>query len=140
MSERNYTYFHKQLLSWYKDVGRTLPWRETNDPYKILVSEIMLQQTQVSRVIDKYDSFIRKFPDVYSLAKASTSTVIREWSGMGYNKRAVNLHRTAQIIVQHHDGQVPKSLESLVSLPGIGRYTASAIANFAFKLRVPVVA
>ena len=139
MSEQNHTYFHKQLLSWYKDVGRKLPWRETNDPYKILVSEIMLQQTQVSRVIDKYDSFIRQFPDVYSLAQASKSTVIREWSGMGYNKRAVNLHRTAQIIVQNHNGQVPKSLESLVALPGIGRYTASAIANFAFKLRVPVV-
>lgn len=139
MSTQNYTYLHEKLLSWYKTHGRKLPWRETDDPYKILVSEIMLQQTQVSRVIDKYDSFIHNFPDIYSLAKASAGKIIREWSGMGYNKRAVNLHKTANIIVQNHNGEVPKSLDTLVSFPGIGRYTASAIANFAFQLKVPVV-
>ena len=139
MSTQNYTYLHKKLLSWYKTHGRQLPWRETDDPYKILVSEIMLQQTQVSRVIDKYNSFIHHFPDVYSLAKSSTGKIIREWSGMGYNKRAVNLHKTAKIIVQNHNGEIPKLLDTLISLPGIGRYTASAVVNFAFRLRVPVV-
>ena len=139
MSAQNYEYLHNQLFYWYKSSARELPWRKTRDPYQILVSEIMLQQTQVSRVIDKYNAFIRQFPNVYSLATAPSSEVIRAWSGMGYNKRAVNLHRAANIIVHDHNGEVPKSMEALISLPGVGRYTASAIRNFAFGFQVPVV-
>ena len=139
MSTQNYEYLHNQLFYWYKASARELPWRKTQDPYQILVSEVMLQQTQVSRVIDKYNAFIHQFPNVYSLATAPSSEVIRAWSGMGYNKRAVNLHRAANIIVTDHNGEVPKSMEALLSLPGVGRYTASAISNFAFGLQVPVV-
>ena len=123
----------------YKASARELPWRNTQDPYHILVSEIMLQQTQVSRVINKYNAFIRQFPNVYSLATAPSSEVIRAWSGMGYNKRAVNLHKAANIIVTDHNGEVPKSMDALLSLPGVGRYTASAISNFAFGFQLPVV-
>ena len=139
MSTQNYEYLHNQLLCWYKVSARELPWRKTHDPYLILVSEIMLQQTQVSRVINKYNAFIRQFPDIYSLATAPSREVIRAWSGMGYNKRAVNLHKAANIIVTEHKGEVPKSMEALLSLPGVGRYTASAISNFAFSFQVPVV-
>ncbi len=139
MSTQNYEYLHNQLFCWYKASARELPWRNTQDPYHILVSEIMLQQTQVSRVINKYNAFIRQFPNVYSLATAPSSEVIRAWSGMGYNKRAVNLHKAANIIVTDHNGEVPKSMDALLSLPGVGRYTASAISNFAFGFQLPVV-
>ena len=139
MPTQDYEYLHNQLFCWYKASARELPWRNTQDPYHILVSEIMLQQTQVSRVINKYNAFIRQFPDVYSLAKAPSSEVIRAWSGMGYNKRAVNLHKAANIIVTDHNGEVPQSMEALLSLPGVGRYTASAISNFAFGFQLPVV-
>ena len=139
MSTQNYEYLHNQLFYWYKASARELPWRNTQDPYHILVSEIMLQQTQVSRVINKYNAFIRQFPNVYSLATAPSSEVIRAWSGMGYNKRAVNLHKAANIIVTDHNGEVPKSMDALLSLPGVGRYTASAISNFAFGFQLPVV-
>jgi A/G-specific adenine glycosylase len=121
------------LLTWYRRNGRDLPWRRTRDPYRILVSEVMLQQTQVDRVIPKYHAFLERFPDFKALAEAPTADVIREWSGLGYNRRAVNLQRTAQAVMEHHGGVMPRDLKALVELPGIGPYTAGAIACFAYE-------
>lgn len=121
------------LLAWYRQNGRDLPWRRTRDPYRILVSEVMLQQTQVDRVIPKYHAFLERFPDFRSLAEAPTADVIREWSGLGYNRRAVNLQRTAQAVIERHGGVMPHSPQALLDLPGIGPYTAGAIACFAYE-------
>ncbi len=121
------------LLNWYRANARDLPWRRTRDPYRILVSEIMLQQTQVDRVIPKYHAFLETFPTFQALAEAPTAEVIRAWSGLGYNRRAVNLQRTAQAVVERFDGEMPHDLEQLRELPGIGPYTAGAIACFAFE-------
>jgi A/G-specific adenine glycosylase len=122
------------LLAWFEANRRDLPWRHTRDPYRILISEVMLQQTQVDRVIPYYERFLERFPTVSSLAEASTSEVIRLWAGLGYNRRAVNLQRTAQAVVERFDGQFPSDIEALRSLPGIGPYTAGAIACFAFEI------
>jgi A/G-specific adenine glycosylase len=124
------------LLGWYRDNARDLPWRHTRDPYRILVSEVMLQQTQVDRVIPKYHAFLDAFPDVNALANAPTGEVIRLWSGLGYNRRAVNLQRAATAVVEEHNGEFPSDVESLKALPGIGPYTAGAIACFAFEQEV----
>ena len=113
--------------------GRTLPWRETNNPYKILVSEIMLQQTQVSRVLPKYDAFLKRFPTVQSLANASLQEVFSVWVGLGYNRRARYLHQTAQKITADHNGVFPKTSKALQALPGIGPYTARAVSTFAYN-------
>ena len=121
------------LLDWYRRNGRDLPWRRTRDPYQILVSEVMLQQTQVDRVIPKYHAFLERFPDFKALADAPTADVIREWSGLGYNRRAVNLQRTAQAVIDRHGGVMPCDLDALLDLPGIGPYTAGAIACFAYE-------
>ena len=126
------------LLRWYRAEGRDFPWRRTRDPYRILVSEVMLQQTQTGRVLRKYPGFIRRFPNVRSLARARRSSVIREWRGMGYNNRAVRLHELAQI-VSANGGSIPSEYGDLILLPGIGRYSANAILSFSFGLRVPVV-
>ena len=131
---------HSALLEWYARHGRhQLPWRHTHDPYAILVAEIMLQQTQVERVLPKYILFLQKFPTVAALAEAPTSEVIREWAGLGYNRRAVRLQYIARQVTATFSGALPASVEELMTLPGIGRYTAGAIACFAFDLPVATV-
>jgi A/G-specific adenine glycosylase len=114
------------LLDWFAQNGRDLPWRRTRDPYAILVSEVMLQQTQVSRVVPRYLEWLERWPTVEALAAASKADVIRAWQGLGYNRRAVNLHRAAQQVVAHGWP------DDLTELPGVGAYTASAVGNFAF--------
>ncbi|HEY7036729.1 MAG TPA: A/G-specific adenine glycosylase [Thermomicrobiales bacterium] len=121
------------LLAWFAVNRRDLPWRRSRDPYQILVSEVMLQQTQVERVLPYYDAFLTRFPDVQTLASASTADVIKAWAGLGYNRRAVNLQRTAQYVVANLGGTFPADVEALRRLPGIGPYTAGAIACFAFE-------
>jgi A/G-specific adenine glycosylase len=118
------------LLSWYRRCGRDLPWRRTRDPYAILVSEVMLQQTQVARVVPRYRAWLERWPTAVALAASPLADVIREWQGLGYNRRAVNLHRAAQRIAA--DGWP----EDLTELPGVGRYTADAVARFAFGTSV----
>ena len=127
------------LLSWFDATGRRLPWRETVDGYAILVSEVMLQQTQVDRVIPVYHAFLRRFPTFESLADAPAGEVIRAWAGMGYNRRALNLQRAAQAVVERHGGALPTDLKALRSLPGVGEYTANALACFAQGRQVAVV-
>jgi A/G-specific adenine glycosylase len=129
----------KALLSWYRKHARQLPWRETRNPYRILVSEIMLQQTQVSRVLLKYPEFLKLYPNFTSLAEARTGNVIRAWSGMGYNNRAIRLKQIAQRVVNEYGGKLPRDSETLRTFPGIGRYTANAIACFSFEQDVAVV-
>ena len=124
--------FKKIIWEYYKRNKRLFPWRETDDPYKILVSELMLQQTQTERVIPKYEEFIRLFPNIQSLAQSSVTDVLKVWNGLGYNRRAVYLHRIAQQIVAQFNSQIPSEERILVSLPGIGNYTAGAISVFAF--------
>ena len=120
----------EKLLSWYAKHGRSLPWRQTRDPYAILVSEIMLQQTQVDRVIPKYEAWLKAFPDWKALADVSRSEVLGLWSGLGYNSRAVRLHALSKLVVEL-GGKLPVSEEELVKLPGIGPYTAGALMAFA---------
>lgn len=128
----------QHLLGWWHANRRDLPWRHTRDPYRILVSEVMLQQTQVDRVIPHYHRWLEAFPNVQALAAAPTAEVIRLWAGLGYNRRAVNLQRTAQAVVDR-GGTFPDDVETLRALPGIGPYTAGAIACFAFEQDVPFV-
>ena len=127
------------ILSWYGTSGRRLPWRGIKDPYRILLSEIMLQQTQVNRVLEKYPVFLRRFPTIRSLAAARQSDVVRAWQGMGYNNRAVRLSALAKAVVHEHSGCIPRNYDGLVALPGIGPYTARAVLSSAFGLAVPVV-
>jgi A/G-specific adenine glycosylase len=131
--------FQRQILDWYNTFRRDLPWRDDPDPYHVLVSEIMLQQTQVDRVIPKYHAFLERFPTLHALAGAPTADVIREWQGLGYNRRALNLKRLAEVVVREHGGELPRTVEGLERLPGIGKYTARAVASFAFGMQVPVV-
>lgn len=121
------------LYTWYDEQKRELPWRNTTDPYKILVSEVMLQQTQVSRVVPKYKEFLEKFPTVQDLAEASLKDVLPVWDGLGFNRRAKFLHRSAQIIVEDYGGEVPQDAAALQELPGVGEYTAQAVLAFAFN-------
>ncbi|MCC6314990.1 MAG: A/G-specific adenine glycosylase [Thermomicrobiales bacterium] len=123
----------RALLGWFAANRRDLPWRSTRDPYRILVSEIMLQQTQVDRVIPYYQAFLERFPTAAALAAAPTAEVIRLWAGLGYNRRAVNLQRAARAVVEEHAGVWPSDVAGLRALPGIGPYTAGAIACFAFE-------
>lgn len=116
-----------------------MPWRKTRDPYRILVSEIMLQQTQVDRVLPKYQKFLERFPTIHSLAEAPLGDVLRVWQGLGYNRRARMLHECAKRIVTDHRGRFPKTHAELVALPGIGHYTAGAILAFAYGIPVAVV-
>jgi len=118
------------LLAWFDEHGRDLPWRKTRDPYAILVSEVMLQQTQVARVVPRYLAWLERWPSVEAFAAATPADAIREWQGLGYNRRAVNLHRAARRIAS--DGWP----QDLTELPGVGRYTADAVARFAFDRRV----
>lgn len=128
-----------RLLRWYRRNGRPLPWRKTTDPYRILVSEVMLQQTQVNRVLEMYPKFLRRFPTVRTLAKARQRDVVIAWRGMGYNNRAVRLYRLAKVVAARHQAKIMDCYEDLVSLPGIGRYTANAILSSAFGMRAPIV-
>jgi A/G-specific adenine glycosylase len=114
------------LLAWFREHGRDLPWRRTRDPYAILVSEVMLQQTQVERVVPRYLTWLARWPTAAALAAATTADVIREWQGLGFNRRAVNLHRAAQAVASRGWP------DDLTELPGVGPYTAAALANFAF--------
>ncbi|MFH1626215.1 MAG: A/G-specific adenine glycosylase [Pseudomonadota bacterium] len=125
--------FQAKVYDYYRAHARRLTWRETNDPYKILISEIMLQQTQVARVIEKYEQFVRTFPDVESLERAPLRDVLGVWQGLGYNRRALALKRLAKTAVAEHEGKIPSSIDSLMALPGIGRTTAHAICAFAFN-------
>lgn len=120
----------RALLAWFRKNGRDLPWRHTADPYRILVSEVMLQQTQVDRVIPKYAAFLKKFPTWRMLAKATQASVVKMWHGLGYNRRAMMLHRLAQEV---GTGELPETHEALVKMPGIGAYTAEAVRAFAFR-------
>jgi A/G-specific adenine glycosylase len=125
----------RKLLRWYERHGRAgLPWRRMRDPYRTVVSEFMLAQTQVDRVIPKFEAFIERFPGFASLAQASTADVLRQWKGLGYNTRAVRLHRLACAVVERHAGRLPSSGEALRALPGVGPYAAAAIRAFAFDV------
>jgi A/G-specific adenine glycosylase len=122
----------RRLMAWYQHHGRDLPWRHTRDPYAILVSEVMLQQTQVQRALLYYDKFIRRYPTLEDLAKADATEVRETWEGLGYYTRARNLQRATQKIVKEHKGRFPKQHDELTALPGIGPYTAGAVMSFAF--------
>ncbi|MBN1576864.1 MAG: hypothetical protein JW913_09945 [Chitinispirillaceae bacterium] len=125
--------FRSKVYRYFRYHGRTLPWRSDYDPYHIFVSEVMLQQTQVDRVIDKFAAFIERFPDIAALAASPLEAVFACWQGLGYNRRAVALHRAAKVIVREHDAIVPKDPEALRALPGIGPATAASIAAFAYN-------
>jgi A/G-specific adenine glycosylase len=127
------------LLAWWDAGRRDLPWRRTRDPYAILVSETMLQQTQVDRVVPKYLAFLASFPSLAALAAAAPADVIRAWAGLGYNRRAVNLHRLAREAVARHGGALPADVAALQRLPGVGPYTARAVASIAFDLPAAAV-
>ncbi len=131
--------FAEIILNWYSKNKRELPWRNNPSPYQVLISEIMLQQTQVPRVIDKFKEFISLFPTTEDLAKASKAEVIKAWSGLGYNRRALLLHQFAQEVVEKYNGMIPSSPEELLKLPGIGPYTAGAISSFAYNQSDPAI-
>ena len=131
--------FRQCLLRWYEREGRDLPWRRTSDPYRIWVSEIMLQQTQVSKVKGYYDRFIAVFPTVETLADSPLSKVLKMWEGLGYYSRARNLHQAAALIVNGDHGQFPRTMETFSALPGVGPYTAGAVMSIAFDQSYPVV-
>ncbi len=131
--------FKRLLLRWFRHAGRKLPWRATRDPYQVLVSEFMLQQTQVTRVAEYYPRFLKRYPTVHHLANARPRSVREAWDGLGYYRRAENLHRLAQVVVKRHDGRVPEEPEVLRTLPGVGPYTAAAVATFAYEKRAAPV-
>jgi A/G-specific adenine glycosylase len=131
--------FREQLLGWFRDFQRDLPWRRTRVPYRIWLSEIMLQQTRVTAVIPYYERFLHRFPDVHALAKAPQDEVLRLWSGLGYYSRARNLHKAAQRIVALHGGHFPESENEALALPGIGQYTAAAILSIAYGKKLAVL-
>lgn len=140
--------FQEKILTWYSHNKRDLPWRPpslklrkdgTRDPYKILVSEVMSQQTQLSRVIPKYEAWMVRFPTISELAATPVSEVLRLWSGLGYNRRALNFQKASQVIVNDYQGEFPRRLDELVRLPGLGKYTASAVLCFAFNEQIPVI-
>ena len=127
------------LLAWGEDQRRDLPWRHTRDPWSVLVSEVMLQQTQVGRVVEKYETFTTRWPTAAHLAAADLDEVLRVWSGLGYPRRARNLHRCSGAIVERHEGEVPVELDELMALPGVGPYTARAVLAFAHERDVGVL-
>ena len=131
--------FRRRLQRWFKIHRRDLPWRRTRDPYAILVSEFMLQQTQVATVIPYYERWRKRFPDFEALAAAPESAVLHAWQGLGYYARARHLHRAAKFVRENHRGRLPADPVRIAQLPGVGRYTAGAVASFAFDLREPIV-
>src|SRR5437762_12683692 len=133
------TAFTRKLLAWWARAARDLPWRKTRAPYRVLVSEFMLQQTQVSRVAEYYPRFLERFPDLETLARARPRAVREAWDGLGYYARASNLHALARVVSKDQDGTLPDNPEELIKLPGVGRYTAGAVATFAYEKPVPAV-
>jgi A/G-specific adenine glycosylase len=131
--------FQRRLLAWYRAHGRDLPWRKTRNPYRILVSEIMLQQTQVDRVVPKYREFLRRYPTLRALAQAKTTELRQVWYPLGYNVRPLRLRRIAQRVVRERDGSIPDTADGLLAMDGIGRYTAGAVLSFAFQQDAPIV-
>lgn len=138
-SKSTLTAFRRSIVRWFRKHGRDLPWRRTRDPYRVLVSEFMLQQTQVSRVEGFYVRFLKQYPDVGALAAATPAMVRESWEGLGYYRRAENLHRLARTVHRERGGQIPRDVEELRALPGVGRYTAGAVATFAFEAAEPAV-
>ena len=139
ISEQRIKEFQQKILSWYSENKRDLPWRKMRDPYNILISEVMSQQTQLSRVIPKYETWMKCLPTVQSLASASVTEVLTVWSGLGYNRRALYLQKAAQCVVSKFNGRFPEDETLLKTLPGIGEYTAKAMLCFAFDKQVAVV-
>ena len=139
LDEKEVTEFQQIVYAHYRSHGRALPWRETRDPYAILVSEIMLQQTQVDRVREKYREFLAAFPGFSQLARAELAAVLSLWQGLGYSRRAKSLWLCAQAVVERHEGVLPRGLDELEALPGIGPYTARAVAAFAFDRAAPLI-
>ncbi len=137
--QMNIPTFQRRLLRWYQRHQRPLPWRRTRNPYKILVSEIMLQQTQVDRVIPKYHEFLRRYPTVEELAKASPAQVRKVWYPLGYNIRPLRLRNIAKQVIERHGGKIPNTYDGLVAMDGIGRYTAGAVLSFAFRQDAPIL-
>ena len=131
--------FRRRLMRWFRRHGRDLPWRRTRDPYHVLVSEFMLQQTQVSRVEAYYHRFLERYPTVQVLAGSEPALVRESWAGLGYYRRAANLHRLARTVVEEHAGVIPADPAKLLRLPGVGRYTAGAVASFAFERATPAI-
>ncbi len=131
--------FQTRLLRWFRKNGRDLPWRKTRDPYKILVSEVMLQQTQVDRVVDYYERFTQEYPTIQDLATAHPARVREAWEGLGYYARARNLHAAARTVAERHGGRFPRRLEEVMALPGVGRYTAGAVVSFAYGEPAPAL-
>jgi A/G-specific adenine glycosylase len=133
VAEKAIQEFRDTMFAYYREHGRRLPWRYIDSPYRILVSEFMLQQTQVDRVLTKYDPFISRFPDINAVAHASLRDVLAEWQGLGYNRRAANLHKAAQKVVHDFNGMIPDCADTLQALPGVGPSTAGAVVAFAFN-------
>jgi A/G-specific adenine glycosylase len=131
--------FQRSLLTWYRRNGRNLPWRQTKDPYSVLVSEFMLQQTQVKTVIPRFVEWMQRFPDFKTLAAAEEKEVLQAWEGLGYYSRARHLHDAARTVIEKHGGGLPFSPKEIRDLPGVGRYTANAVETFAFDRAVPIV-
>ena len=131
--------FAQKLLDWYAEQGRNLPWRGTSDPYRIWLSEIILQQTRIEQGWDYYERFLAEYPTIQHLAAASEQQVLKTWQGLGYYSRARNMHNAAQYIVNELGGQFPETYEGILALKGVGRYTAAAIASFAYRLPYPVI-
>ena len=131
--------FQRRLLAWYQVHQRKLPWRDTRDPYRVLVSEVMLQQTQVDRVMPKYQEFLTRYPTLEALAKARTPELKRVWYPLGYNVRPLRLRQIAKDVLRKHGGRIPDSSEALMAMDGIGRYTAGAVLSFAFEREAPIV-
>jgi A/G-specific adenine glycosylase len=131
--------FTRKLLAWWARAARDLPWRRTRDPYRVLVSEFMLQQTQVARVAEYYPRFLERFPDLGTLACAPARAVREAWEGLGYYARARNLHSLAKDLARRHDATLPSEPDELIKLPGVGPYTAGAVASFAYEKPVPAV-
>lgn len=139
MNSAKLTSFKKIVWDYYRKYGRDLAWRNIKDPYRIVVSEIMLQQTQVERVSRMYSLFIKKFPSFKALARAPVSRVLLGWQGLGYNRRALNLQKLAQIVTEKYKGKLPETVEELDALPGIGKGTAGSLSAFVFNKPVPFI-
>ena len=139
--KQNADFLHvgEKLLAWYSTHGRDLPFRKTNDPYKIWICEIIFQQTRIAQGLNHYNNFIERFPDVQTLAQAENDEVLLYWKGLGYYSRALNLHKAAQKIVNEHAGKLPQKYEDILQLNGVGKYTAAAISSICFGVRMPAV-
>ncbi len=133
--------FYDSVVTWFQHEGKSYPWRETRDPYAILVSELMLQQTRIATVLERgyYQKWISAFPSWQDLAEADTADVLKKWEGLGYYNRARNLQKAAQVVVSDYEGRFPETIEEILELPGVGRYTAGAVLSFAFEKRAPIV-